>query len=282
MPSRSLNFPDLKIKEIIDNKRLMDIFQCGNSGGMRRSHVTNTLILISDHTQGTYDDRWNNNVLYYTGMGLFGDQKINKLQNKTLAESISNRISLFLFEVWIPKHYTYMGPVKLSSKPFKEQQLDRNGELRNVWIFPLKLEDTNSQVIEKEKIKENTSRLEKRIAKLSDDELSKFIKNPIEHPPSKRITTSLSFMRNPYIVEYAKRRAKGKCQLCENDAPFNDKNKNPYLVVHHVEWLGNDGMDSIYNVVALCPNCHDKMHVLNLPKDVKKLKELAKKDLKNC
>ncbi|MFF2855573.1 restriction endonuclease [Peribacillus sp. NPDC058002] len=29
----------------------------------------------------------------------------------------------------------------------------------------------------------------------------------------------------------------------------------------------------MYNTIALCPNCHDKMHVLDLEGDVRKLKE---------
>ena len=30
------------------------------------------------------------------------------------------------------------------------------------------------------------------------------------------------------------------------------------------------------NAVALCPNCHRKMHILDDPEDVEKLKEVAK------
>jgi 5-methylcytosine-specific restriction endonuclease McrA len=35
------------------------------------------------------------------------------------------------------------------------------------------------------------------------------------------------------------------------------------------------GEDSIENAVALCPNCHRKMHVLNLTPDIKKLNDKA-------
>ena len=37
-------------------------------------------------------------------------------------------------------------------------------------------------------------------------------------------------------------------------------------------WLANGGADSIENTVALCLNCHKKMHVVNDPKDVDELK----------
>jgi 5-methylcytosine-specific restriction protein A len=39
------------------------------------------------------------------------------------------------------------------------------------------------------------------------------------------------------------------------------------LEVHHIQWLSNDGDDTIDNIVALCPNCHRKMHILDLEKD---------------
>ncbi|WP_258000386.1 HNH endonuclease [Pseudomonas aeruginosa] len=32
---------------------------------------------------------------------------------------------------------------------------------------------------------------------------------------------------------------------------------------HHIEWLANGGEDTVENTVALCPNCHRKMHVVN-------------------
>jgi len=82
--------------------------------------------------------------------------------------------------------------------------------------------------------------------------------------------------RNRYIAEYAKRKANGVCQLCNMPAPFLDKDGEPYLESHHIEWLSNGGEDSIDNVVALCPNCHKKMHVVNDRNDVRKLQQKIK------
>lgn len=73
------------------------------------------------------------------------------------------------------------------------------------------------------------------------------------------------------MSEYAKRRASGRCQLCGSLAPFIDQYGNPYLESHHVIWLADGGSDSVDNVVALCPNCHRKMHSLNLEEDVQTL-----------
>lgn len=84
-----------------------------------------------------------------------------------------------------------------------------------------------------------------------------------------------SYIRDRHVSEYAKCRAKGICQLCGNPAPFYDKNKRPYLEAHHVVRLADGGNDSIDNVVGLCPNCHRKMHHLNLKEDVNALLAVA-------
>ena len=87
-----------------------------------------------------------------------------------------------------------------------------------------------------------------------------------------RLSTYIS--RNAEVAKITKERAKGICQLCGQPAPFNDKNGNPYLETHHVVWLSKGGMDSTDNTVALCPNCHTKMHVVDDEQDVNKLKTI--------
>ena len=69
------------------------------------------------------------------------------------------------------------------------------------------------------------------------------------------------YIRDSFVAAYAKKLAQGTCDLCERDAPFYSVNGEPYLESHHVEWLSNGGHDSVDNVVALCPNCHRKMHI---------------------
>lgn len=108
-------------------------------GGMRRSKATNSLILVLDHTKHLYNDRWKDNVLYYTGMGRQGNQSLKRSQNKTLAESDWNGVQVYLFEVYKRNEYIFRGRVKLFNKPYPEEQIDVNGNTRQVWIFPLVL-----------------------------------------------------------------------------------------------------------------------------------------------
>ena len=54
---------DLKPGDELDNERLRQMFGCGPQGGMRRSLKTNTLVLICNHVESIYDDRWIDGVL---------------------------------------------------------------------------------------------------------------------------------------------------------------------------------------------------------------------------
>ena len=139
---------ELKIGQEISNQELMDLFAVGNMGGMRKSTTYNLLVLISDHTKELYDDRWQGDMLLYTGMGKLGDQVL-KSQNKTVVESPKSGIPMHLFEVNVPTRYRYSGQVELAETPFQENQHDDFGKLRKVWIFPLRRVTASSPVFER-------------------------------------------------------------------------------------------------------------------------------------
>ena len=130
--------PQLQIGQIISNSELSAIYKCGNMGGMRRSHTTNTLVIISDYTKGLYQDKWIGGTLHYTGMGKQGNQDIHWAQNATLAGCNQNDVDIHLFEVIDPGEYIYCGHVQLVGAPYTETQLDDNGVPRLVWMFPVR------------------------------------------------------------------------------------------------------------------------------------------------
>lgn len=111
--------------------------------------------------------------------------------------------------------------------------------------------------------------------KISSSDLKNIAKKQSTKQPKMITSSTTSYYRDPYISEYAKRRAAGVCQLCGKLAPFERKNGEPYLETHHIVWLSEGGEDSIENTVALCPNCHRKMHVVNLQEDIDKLNRIA-------
>lgn len=103
----------------------------------------------------------------------------------------------------------------------------------------------------------------------------KYIQDVISGTGGRRRTVSSAFVRSAEVVKETRRRANGICQLCNQPAPFIDKNGNPYLEVHHIIWLSRGGEDNTENTVALCPNCHVRMHILDKPEDLEKLKRVA-------
>lgn len=130
--------PGLEIGQILKNTDIMEIFKCGNMGGMRRSKATNSLVIISDYTKGIYHDKWIGGVLHYTGMGKKGDQDINWAQNATLASCGKNGIDVHLFEVMNRGEYIYCGRIELVDKPYPDTQPDEDGMDRKVWMFPIR------------------------------------------------------------------------------------------------------------------------------------------------
>lgn len=67
--------------------------------------------------------------------------------------------------------------------------------------------------------------------------------------------------------------ANGQCELCGQWFPDGEA----FLETHHVVWLRDGGTPTLDNTVALCPNCHKRIHMFNDPEDTKKLLEIAKK-----
>ena len=79
--------------------------------------------------------------------------------------------------------------------------------------------------------------------------------------PRKRTVQRDDFVRDPYVVAAAVLRSGGECEMpgCTRILFFKD-NDTPYLEVHHVVPLGEEGDDALANVAALCPHCHRELH----------------------
>lgn len=254
--------PSFAIGSTVENADIVNEFKCGNMGGMRRAKGTNTLVIISDHTKGLYEDKWFSEVLHYTGMGKNGDQDLNFMQNRTLAQSAHNGVDVYLFEVLEAGRYIYKGSVELCDKPYQETQKGEDGLPRKVWMFPLRLKSGDTPLkYEIFKVYEENKKRQAR--RLSLDQVKQKAEENQSTKVGVRSVKVTNYIRDQYVSEYAKRIANGRCQLCGEMAPFLDEHNKPYLETHHIIWLSEGGPDTIGNTVALCPNCHRKMHVLN-------------------
>jgi len=99
--------------------------------------------------------------------------------------------------------------------------------------------------------------LEQRAAKLERQPLKDEPKG-IERPEQTQ-SKGKSYVRDPEVRAWVRQQAKGRCEGCGEPAPF-EKDGRPFLEVHHVKHLAQEGSDRTSNAVALCPNCHRRCH----------------------
>lgn len=92
--------------------------------------------------------------------------------------------------------------------------------------------------------------------------------------------------RSKAVQRYALLRANGSCELCLAPAPFLGTDGAPFLEVHHLKRLADDGPDAPHNVAAICPNCHKAAHYSKYRFDInskltEKIEE-KEKAISNC
>jgi 5-methylcytosine-specific restriction enzyme A len=104
-----------------------------------------------------------------------------------------------------------------------------------------------------EQLQQRTQRIRKTID-LKEKPTGQQIPQKIEY------TTSI-YYRDPEVRAWVLEMAKGKCEACHTDAPFVQFDGAPFLEVHHMIPLASGGPDTTENTIALCPNCHRKVHL---------------------
>ncbi len=90
-------------------------------------------------------------------------------------------------------------------------------------------------------------------------------------PAKRKYVKVPQYVRDKNVITHVLEEAKGYCDLCHKQGPFK-KDGAYFLECHHVKRLADKGDDDISNAVALCPNCHRKVHSLDLKKDKALLK----------
>ena len=143
---------------------------------------------------------------------------------------------------------------------FLRQEQDKT---ENIW-FVFRKRNANGEITSKTKSQlelfaEEEQAIEQALI-LSNEELKRRI-SQAPKKPARIPTQATSFRRNPDVVVYVLRRAKGICENCRQPAPFNRaSNGLPYLEIHHKIKLADGGEDTLENAIAVCPNCHRMLH----------------------
>lgn len=112
--------------------------------------------------------------------------------------------------------------------------------------------DQDKENSESSEDKTNLDTLRRRALESTEEEMSNNV-------PRSTIEVT-RYSRSSEVREYVKARADGVCEGCDEPAPFTSETGDPYLHAHHVHELSSGGSDTPDSVIALCPNCHYRVH----------------------
>jgi len=132
------------LEEAFDNKS----FRYG--GGMIYCSRINTLVLTSKYTKDRiYQDKIENGLIHYTGMGQTGDQQPT-FGNKRLIDAKRDNTTVYMFLVYKDGEYKFYGRVSLDNPYYFDSEPDKDGNIRKVFKFPLTFVDAFAPMSEKE------------------------------------------------------------------------------------------------------------------------------------
>lgn len=204
----------------------------------------------SGEWHGYDDELLDDGRFLYTGEGRDGDMTMDK-GNAAIRQHANNGDELHVFEskeeAW---QVTYVGEYEYQDHNWTRLP-DRSDNMRTAIRF--ELVPTGGQEIDL-----GTDSLDN----IPVDELYKKAEASVsgEGRPSVQSRSRTTYTRSEVVKEYALRAADGVCQGCKNDAPFKNKDGEPFLEVHHLHRRSDGGVDHPDNVIALCPNCHRRVH----------------------
>lgn len=204
----------------------------------------------SGEWHGYEDELLDDGRFLYTGEGRDGDMTMDG-GNVAIRDHETNQDELHVFEInegaW---QVTYVGEFEYNDHWWTRLP-DRNGNMRDAVRFELV------------PVGGLTMEIESDIEGMSVEELYELAEKSVsgEDGTSKSTTATRNRLpRSDAVRRYALQIAKGVCQGCGEDAPFLGEGGEPFLEVHHLHRRGDGGPDHPDNVIALCPNCHRRVH----------------------
>jgi len=225
----------------------------------KESYNTNSNIIGFD-SEKALSINSNDYIIYYLKGGYL--KGLYKVPDKPWAKESS----------WNSKHQIEIIPIivlqeAINIRPFiKTLKLFENHSNDGYWGTVLQ-GNNNIKALSKDdflilkNIIENTNFEERILESLKDTTRRKKRLKTAKKTPDQIQTTVISYKRNPDVIAEVLNRANGICENCKNIAPFKRaKDGSPYLEVHHIKQLSKGGEDTVENAIAVCPNCHRKLH----------------------
>jgi len=233
-----------------------------NYGGSSQSGISPSrkrgVIFLFTGTTGTrygYEDGWQGNHFHYTGEGQIGDMEFSR-GNKATRDHIIDGRELHLFQQTRKGYVAYIGQMVCKGYAIRRGR-DKKGNERNIIVFDLVPVESDTP--------DSSGDTELKDALEAIDALSlqllrqKAVDKAVPTATAKERHTKY-YERSKAIKLYALARARGFCEGCGHPAPFVRLDGTPYLEVHHIRKLADEGPDDPRWVIALCPNCHSRAH----------------------
>lgn len=201
-----------------------------------------------------YIDGWTaDGTFSYSGQGQSGNMEFLR-GNAAVRDHAANGKDLYLFENVGQGMVKYLGQMVYAGYQLVSNQPDRDGNPRDVIQFHLlelsALQDMNSERLVGHTIQEPRARY-------SDSDL-------FDASGDRETASDLARQRAIARAEATRgavlQRANGYCEGCGIIAPFQTADGTPYLEPHRVRRKTDGGADDPRWVIALCPNCHRRVH----------------------
>jgi 5-methylcytosine-specific restriction protein A len=240
---------------------LHDIYGGQRQGGISTPARYPAIFLFTGESGAEYgyDDKFQRDgTFWYTGEGQVGDMELTR-GNLALRNQGIDQKQVFLFQDLGRAKVQFVGEAFYLGH-HTEDRIDSEKNLRKAIVFELGLEcpiQYGNPTVVREAITANLPRLAKR------DSLRELRQLAIERSTQ---STDVSYQRRHVYIRseavrrYVLGRAGGRCEGCRNEAPFKDRKGQPYLEPHHTARLADGGPDHPAFVIALCPNCHRRVH----------------------
>lgn len=223
--------------------------------GISPSAVCPAIFLFTGETGGQYgyrDGFDSSDVFSYTGEGQVGDMEF-RAGNRAVRDHAADGRSLYLFQsLGKGKGQQYLGEFVLANYSIR-QGLDRKSNERSIIVFHLLRVDAMQEA----PVSTNCPATSMLLSEAREKALSAC--HSVAGVAGKQAVHTV-YERSRVIRDYVLLRAKGKCEACEEPAPFLGKDGQPYLEAHHTTRLSDGGIDHPRYIAALCPACHRNIH----------------------
>lgn len=212
-------------------------------------HPVVIIITGEEGLEHGYADRYRaDGVFEYFGEGQVGDMRL-RAGNRAIAEHSIQGKGLLLFRN-MPQGLRFEGEMVCEGYHV-ERAPDRTGAERDAIVFELRALEAVVEKVEAEPAPSGVTLEQLRQLALTAAAESS------QRPSSGKRNV---YQRSRDVRNYVCARANGKCEGCSSPAPFVRSDGTPYLEPHHLRRLSDGGPDHPAHVIALCPNCHRRVH----------------------